>query len=559
MAGGKETPRQKMIGMMYLVLTALLAMNVAKEVLDAFVSIDNSIMANASTFEKKANEQHTEMAALYSSKPEKYEEFYQKSTQLKAKAAEMKKYLNEFKARIMSASEKSGDYTTFLDENGNALPMDFKRDGNAIITKKDENQENTALVYGGEPGQPKTGEWTVSELMEKMTDYSNFCQGVAYNERLKESVASTFSFPSSEDADGKEQLWHTQKFFHVPLAAMVTEVSTIEANVKRVEGELMTDIMGNFEAKSYKFTNLEAMVIPESSYILRGDTFRAEVFLGAYDKNNQPKIYRNASSVKPGDSSRYEKADNSVQLKLNEKGFGKLRIPTGSTGLGDFAWNGIIEYEGPDGQMEQKYFTTPMFTVAEPALVVSPSKMNVFYRGLPNPVEISVPGVPADKLKPSISGGHTLTKEGNEWIVKPGSGKEAVISVMATMADGSTKKMGDKTFRVKRIPDPVPVFAGKKPSDSTVPQADFTIASGVRAEMENFDFEVSVKVESFNMVFIRDGQVIEKTSKSNRVTDDMKPNMAKVGKGQKVYIEKIVVKMPDGTTRQVSNITLKVV
>ncbi|MFM1932015.1 MAG: gliding motility protein GldM, partial [Bacteroidota bacterium] len=358
MAGGKETPRQKMIGMMYLVLTALLAMNVAKEVLDAFVSINGSIMANATTFQKKSNEQYTELDALYSSKPEKYAEFHEKAQQLKAKAADMHKYLNELKARVMAASE-GGEYTSFMDENGVALPLDFKRDGNPIITKKDENQENTALVYGGEPGSPKSGEWSVTELMEKITAYSEFCQQISYSDRLKESIAETFSFPESEDAQGEMQAWHTQKFFHVPLAAMVTEISTIEANVKRVETEVLTNIFSNFEAKSYKFTNLEAMVIPESSYILRGDTFRAQVFLGAYDKNNQPKIYANSGSVKPGDSSKYEKSDDAAILKLNEKGFGQLRIPSSKTGLGEFAWNGVIEYEGPTGEMERKHFTTP--------------------------------------------------------------------------------------------------------------------------------------------------------------------------------------------------------
>jgi len=144
-------------------------------------------------------------------------------------------------------------------------------------------------------------------------------------------------------------------------------------------------------------------------------------------------------------------------------------------------------------------------------------------------------------------------------VVKPGKGKDATISVTAEMPDGSTQSMGKKEFRVKRIPDPVPKFAGKYPTDNSVPKGDLAVAAGIRAEMVGFDFEVDVKVTSFNMIFIRDGNVIEKSSKSNRVTDEMKQNMKKVGKGQKVYLEKIKVKMPDGTTRQVANISLKVV
>jgi len=225
--------------------------------------------------------------------------------------------------------------------------------------------------------------------------------------------------------------------------------------------------------------------------------------------------------------------------------------------LGDATFKGLIRYNGPLG-MEEFDIYLPPFKVAEPALVVSPTKMNVFYRGLPNPVEVSVPGVAQEDLQVTITGGHNLSKDGSGWVVKPGKGKNCKIAVSAKMPDGSTQRIGEKEFRVKRIPDPVPNFAGKKPSDSTVPRGDMTIAAGVRAEMENFDFEVSVKVKSFSMVFVRDGQVIEKTSNSNRVTDSMKANMKKVGKGQKVYIEKITVSMPDGSTRQVGNITLKV-
>ena len=558
MAGGKETPRQKMIGMMYLVLTALLALNVSKEILDAFVSINSSIMANAVTFESKANGQYSEMAALYAQKPEKYGEFNDKAKQLQAAAGALKGYLNEFKARVIGASEHK-DYTTYLDANGVCIALDARNeDGDFIITKKDENQENTALVYGSDPQKARDGEWSVTELMGKLTEYSNLTQGLAYSQTLKDAIAATFSFPVSTDADGNERSWENTKFFHVPLAALITELSTIESNVKRVETELMTDIMSNFEAKSYKFTNLEAMVIPATSYVLRGDTFRAQVFLGAYDVNNKPTIYRGERPLQPTDTTRYEKSGSPMTLKLDNRGFGDFKIPTSSLGLGEFGWNGLIEYVGPEGNTEQKYFRVPNFTVAEPALVVSPTKMNVFYRGLPNPVEISVPGVPSDKIKPTISAGHTLSKEGNEWIVRPGSGKEAVITVMAEL-NGVQQKMGDKTFRVKSIPDPVPVFAGKKPSDNTVPLNDVQIAQGVRAEMENFDFEVTVKVTGFSMVFIREGQVIERKSNDNKVTSEMTANLGKIKRGDKFYVEQIMVKMPDGTDRKVANISLKAI
>lgn len=556
MAGGKETPRQKMIGMMYLVLTALLAMNVSKEILDAFISLDTSIMTNAQTFEVKSSLQYNEMSNLYDTKPDKYREFYNRSEDLRKEAGDLKNYINTFKAKVMGASEKK-DFNEFL-VDGVCISLDTRdEEGKYIISKKDENQENTALVYGSSPQQPKEGEWTVTELRQKLEAFSAKAQSLAYSDRVKSAIANTFVFEASNDASGKERTWENLKFYHVPLAAMITELSAIESNVKRVETELMTDIMSNFEAKSYKFTTLDAMVIPESSYILKGDSFRAKVFLGAYDKNNQPTIYRSADRIAPEDSSLFEKSEEAIKLDLDENGFGDLVVSTNGMNVGKHAFNGVIEYNGPEGVVPIQ-FKTPAFDVATPSLVVSPSKMNVFYRGLPNPIEVSVPGIAQEQLKVSCAG-HSLSKDKDGWVIKPGKGKEAIISVSATMPDGSTQNMGKKEFRVKRIPDPVPKFAGKKPSDNTVKSGEMKIAAGVRAEMEAFDFDVSVKVKSFNMVFIRDGQVIEKSSNSNKVTSEMKANMQKVRKGQKVYIEKIMVTMPDGTTRQLANLSLKVV
>ena len=90
--------------------------------------------------------------------------------------------------------------------------------------------------------------------------------------------------------------------------------------------------------------------------------------------------------------------------------------------LGEKNYKGLIRFRGPDGNVGDYLFFTPEFTVAEPALVVSPTKMNVFYRGVPNPVEISVPGVSSDKLDVRITGGHRIKPDGETFIVEPGAG-----------------------------------------------------------------------------------------------------------------------------------------
>jgi gliding motility-associated protein GldM len=246
-------------------------------------------------------------------------------------------------------------------------------------------------------------------------------------------------------------------------------------------------------------------------------------------------------------------------LPIGTDGLGKLRISTRGMSLGEVNYKGLIQFQGPDGNVEPYPFYTPSFTVAEPALVVSPTKMNVFYRGLPNPVEVSVPGVPGDRLDVRITGGHKIKKQSDgSYVVEPGKAKDAKISVSATMPDGTKKSLPARDFRVKRIPDPVPSFAGKEPSDRTISKNTLLGAPGVAAKMVNFDFDVKVVVKSFSISVSRDGTLVERKSNSNRLTDNMKELLNRVTRGNVIYIEDIVVKMPDGTERQLATMKLKV-
>jgi hypothetical protein len=179
---------------------------------------------------------------------------------------------------------------------------------------------------------------------------------------------------------------------------------------------------------------------------------------------------------------------------------------------------------------------------------------------LENPVEISVPGVPQDQVEATCAGCQSFTKgDKGQWIVKPGSEKEAKISVSATI-NGEKKPIGVKDFRVKPIPDPIPSFNGKKPTDGTITQGELSVATGIRADMSNFDFNVTVRAKSFVITIgTASGGVKEYNNPSNTLTEGNKDVLKKVKKGEKIFIEKIMVDMPDGTTRQLANINLKVV
>ena len=197
------------------------------------------------------------------------------------------------------------------------------------------------------------------------------------------------------------------------------------------------------------------------------------------------------------------------------------------------------------------------YTVAKPSLVVSADAMNVFYKGVDNPVSISVPGVPSDKLKPTISNGSLRKSSKGGWVVNVKKGKKSVINVSATMPDGSNKAMGKMEFRVKTIPNPVP-YVAQKTGSSTVSLQQLGVTNKIFARMENFDFDLTPKIVGYTFsMSLSGGVLVEKKVRGDRFTEEIRGLIKKLKRNKKVYFENIMVKMPDGTTRPIGPVILK--
>ena len=571
MAGAKETPRQKMIGMMYLVLTALLALNISKEILNGFVKVENGLRKTDQTVQGKSRETMLEFEAKYRQDQQKVKPYYDAAKDIEKKADDLYDHITQLKANIMAVAsgerevvDTGGDLSKYI-----AQDKITRRDtvlSIQYLEKKDEYQEITAYLVGGEPSRPKEGPFTATELKSKLEGFREELKNVEFTDfvgnefsvspGLKASFDKTFVY-EKEMEDGKEVLWEAANFFDVPIAAVIPILSKLQIDVENAKSNLMSELIAGIEGKSYKFTNLMPLVVPESNYILRGDSFRADILLAAFDATNSPDIFIDDREWNGRDSNLLA-YDGKDPLRI-EGGLGKLRIATRGMSLGERNYKGLIRFQGPDGNVGDYPFYTPEFTVAEPALVVSPTKMNVFYRGVPNPVDISVPGVSSDKLDVRITGGHRIKPDGETFIVEPGAGSDASIEVTATLPDGSKKSLPGREFRVKRIPDPSPRFAGKSPSDKTITKVLLENAPSVGALMENFDFDVEVRVKRFNVTVTKGGTFVEQSSSSNMVTANMKELFRSVGRGSVVYIEDIVVSMPDGTERALPTMKLKVI
>jgi gliding motility-associated protein GldM len=232
---------------------------------------------------------------------------------------------------------------------------------------------------------------------------------------------------------------------------------------------------------------------------------------------------------------------------------GIVNIKLSGTGEGLKKYAGIIKIVTPLGDTMPFHFKSE-FIVAKPALTISPSKMNVFYIGVDNPVDISVPGSP-ERIAPVISVGN-IRPDGKQWIVSglPNGVKEAVVSVNAIFS-GKTKSMGSASFRLKKIPT-FNASIDKNPEGTVISRSDIPVGYIAAEKPVGFDFDLTYRITSFVFVSDIDGSIIEKSIQGNRIPDDLLSKIKRAKKGNRIWIENIMAIGPGGE-QQLKNISYK--
>ncbi|MBK6774848.1 MAG: gliding motility protein GldM [Flavobacteriales bacterium] len=549
MAGGNLSPRQKMINMMYLVLTALLAMNVSKEILDSFVTVNNGLETTKGTLQGQMDKTYASFSKNATENKAKYGDAYAKAKVIQDMANVLIKHIDSLKVKVIHESEKLP-----VDK---IIALDASAGRDTVINmmylhNKDAYNEITNLMIGGEPATPKDGPWSATELRTMLEAYRDKLKTMESAPAFHANIDALFDFSDRLDASFTLNNWQSINFYHVPVAAGVTILSKIQSDIRNGENELINKLFADVEGSSFKFSELSSMVDPLSSYVTVGNKYQADIFLGAYDPNNKFSVELATNGTI--DTVKNEVIGPKEVFQSGPDGKYKLEIPASSAGEKKYA--GIIVFK-PVGQPEQRIPFMEKFEVAAPSLVVSPTKMNVFYRGVDNPVSISVAGFSASQIQPSMSNG-TLSKDKEGFIVKPGKEAKAMVSVTVTNPDGTKKSMPGVEFRVKNVPNPTPYFAGKSANDETVKKSELTAAQGVIAKMENFEFDLKFEVVEYRVTMIVAGTPIEKVTKGAALSGDMKEMLTKAKPGQKVYIEGIKARGPDGTVRNLGGLSFKV-
>lgn len=507
MALGRETPRQRMISILYLVLLALLALNVPDTILDAFKNINNSLESSRSNV-------NTAVQQLFSA----FE-----STKLKEEPARAKPIYDKAK----KAQAIIGELNTYI----SSLKEDFTKQGGGIdpekgdLVKRENEDISPNLMINEKKG---------TVLKNKINETRAKLLALLTPEEQK-SVSFSLEAKDPEKSVNGKKSWEEINFGSgTPLTAAMTILTKIQTDAQNAESDMVKLILGKMDQAVVNLDKFAAVAVAPTSYLVQGQPYKAEVFLTASDSKSQPAISVNGSPLQIVD------------------GKGVYNVSTSKEGI--FSWTGVVQVKQTDGSMKEYRTATQTYQVARPSAVVSPDKMNVLYIGVDNPLSVSAAGTPTDKVKVSMTGG-SLSGSGGKYNARVSSPGTARISISAEVAPGKIQTLSTTEFRVKRIPDPIAKFAGK--TGGSMATVALKAQNAIFAKLDNFDFDANFKVTKFTMIIAKPrADAIVLSTSGGQLSSSMKSALNGITPGTRVIFDNIVAVGPDGTSRQLNAVAL---
>lgn len=487
MAGGKLTPRQKMINLMYLVFIAMLALNMSKEVLTAFGNFNDKFSESNRLTDEANGNLLSALNTKAADEPAKYAEPARKAKEVAKISKDFVAFLETVKAEVTEGIEP--------DENGK-LP--FESMDKSTIDEK---------WFEGDGYSPR-GKEIVAGIDKYVSDIKKVLgNDVKYIPFIKE-IENKFSTADITNREGIKVKFLDYKTKGFPAVSTLTLITAMQNDVKNTEAGAYNLFLGNALKSAASMKNFQAIVVLEKNAYFQGETVKGKVVLGRYDANTVPTSFNGPGKIENGQAVISTTAGSIGEQKISGK-FGFLEdgkeIP--------------LSFEGT-------YVVVPRPNQA----IISADKMNVVYRGVPNPISISVPGIASNKVNASAPG---MSKVGDgKFMLKPGSGSEVKINVSATMPDGKTMSSA-QVFRIKGLPAPTGKVGGSEKNSG--PKNNLEVCT-VTATMEDFDFPVNVNVTQFNIKVPGQPTIVVS---GNKMDSRARAAIAKASRGDIVIISEI--------------------
>ncbi|MBD5180205.1 MAG: gliding motility protein GldM [Bacteroidales bacterium] len=509
------SPRQKMINLMYIVLTAMLALNVSSDVLNGFTQVEDGLKRTNENVEQRNAAIMDALKAFSEQNPDKGGPWYAKATEVRENTRELFELVDSLKHLIvMKADGKDGDVNNISNRDD--------LESAAVVMLNPTNQRGRRLRLD------------IDAYREYITTL------IADPAKRKSIEAALSTDPVNTPGVNAESLWEEAKFDNQPVVAAVTLLTKLQNDIKYAEGETLATLMDNVDAGDVRVNELNAFVIPQSRFVMRGGKYQANIVLAAVDTTQRPSIYVNGS------------------LLANNHG----TYETVAGASGNYDYKGYLEVPHGDGTVTRHEFESS-YTVIDPTATVSATMMNVLYAGIDNPISISVPGVANTGVTATISNG-TLTRQGDHWIARPANvGQEAVITVSADM-DGRRMDMSQTKFRVRKLPDPTPFIIYNdaqgnrelyRSGSGAIAKGALRQSPGIEAAIDDELLNIAFNVQSFETVFFDSmGNASIERSEGSAFSQRQLDRFSRMRSGQRFYISQVKAVGPDGVSRTLAPI-----
>lgn len=506
----RMSPRQKMINLMYIVLTAMLALNVSSDVLNGFTLVEDGLKRTNSNVSDRNAALYMQLEEFTRQNPQKGKPWLDKAADVRRQTLSLYKYIDSLKLAIVR------------DADG----VDGKVD-NILNQDNLEASSKVMVTYGNG-----------AKLERRLAAYRKYIAAYIADPKKQAAIQKALATePVLQKGSMIKVPWVSGMFENMPVVASVTLLSKLQNDLLFAEGEALQTLVASVDAGDVRVNKLDAFVIPNSKLVMMGGKYSADIVLAAVDTTQRPAIFVNGRQL-PANTRTYE-------------------FMAGQTGT--FTYSGYLDVTRGDGTTSRYPFQSD-YTVIEPTATVSATMMNVLYAGINNPISISVPGVAQNAVSATMTNG-SLTRSGDHWNAHPTRvGAECVITVTATL-EGRSQTVSTSTFRVRKLPDPTAYIAykdskgnenhykGSKPFAKSLLLA----ANGLDAAIDDDLLNVHYSVVDFEtIVFDSMGNAMPEKSAGSRFSERQKTSFRRLSRGKRFYITRIRAKGPDGIVRDLS-------
>ena len=501
-----------MINLMYVVLMAMLALNVSSDVLEGFSLVDEGLNRTKTNSTTQNEAIYQQLKDAMKQNPEKTRQWYEKAQQVRKMSDSLYIFAENLKWEIVREADGSDADINNIEGRDNL-----------------EAATHVMLASGvGKGGQLKKAIETYREGITAMLN----------DEGQKKIIRSNLSTDVPKKAKLQGKNWQEYMFENTPVAAAVTLLTKLQTDVRHAEGEMLHQLVANIDVKDVRVNEIQALVIPSAQTVVRGGKFSAQIIMAAVDTTQRPEIYVGNTLLK-SENGRYETI-------------------CGSTG--DFTLKGYLVMRNGNGETIRREFSQP-YTVVEPSATVSATMMNMLYAGYQNPISVSVPGIPNNRINLSMTNGTLTKKDGGNYVAVPSKVGEDVTFTVTAQNEGRQQEMGKFSFHVRKLPDPTGYLQYTDSKGNTsrfkggrISKQAIMAAGGIGAAIDDGLLDISFRVLGFQTRFMDNmGNVVPEVSNSASFTANQLQRIRSLTRGKLFNISEIRVVGPDGIERTLTS------